>query len=360
MTIRILYTIFFILLQLSCDTDNNSPSVRNTSQNPGNLWLIPRAQVFDGGPGKDGIPALSNPDFVPVDQVDYLKNNDLVLGFRDGAEIRAYPHAILDWHEIINDELNGIKYAVTYCPLTGTGIAWDRELDGKETTFGVSGLLYNTNLIPYDRLSESNWSQIGMKCVNGKFMGDPVIYHHLIETSWQTWKALYPNSKVVSPNTGFDRSYGRYPYGNYKTANDYLLFPVSINDDRIPAKERVLAITDIARTIVYRFSSFTGGVRIIEDELGSNDIIIIGDAEKEYIVAFENQMRGKKRDYVIASDLNNPNVVFIDDLGNKYDLFGYVVSGPDQGKRLGAVTSFMAYWFSLGSFYSNIQIFEAN
>ena len=144
-----LFTIPLVLF-ISCNENTpGSNSARNGSGtgNGGSSitvdWLIPINEVLDGGPGKDGIPALENPENIGVNDIHFLSDSDLVIGFSSGNQARAYPHKILDWHEIINDEVNGKKLAVTYCPLTGTGIGWKRSIDGQTTTFGVSGLLYN-------------------------------------------------------------------------------------------------------------------------------------------------------------------------------------------------------------------------
>lgn len=204
-------------------------------------WLIPEKDILDGGPGKDGIPAINEPRFVNPNEINYMFDNDLVLGFADGDDIRAYPHPILDWHEIINDETENHSLAVIYCPLTGTGIGWDRIIDDNKTTFGVSGLLYNSNIIPYDRKTNSNWSQLLLKSVNGDLKGKAALTYNLLETSWKTWKKMYPNSKVVSSNTGYNRSYGNYPYGGYKVSKQ-LLFPISNTDNRIDLKQRVLGV----------------------------------------------------------------------------------------------------------------------
>ena len=118
-------------------------------------WLIPVNEVFGGGPGKDGIPAISNPKFKPDSTITFLSDDDLVIGVKFEGQLRTYAHLILDWHEIVNDNLGQRYFALTYCPLTGSAIAWDRNLGGEVTTFGVSGLLYNTNLIPYDRATDS-------------------------------------------------------------------------------------------------------------------------------------------------------------------------------------------------------------
>lgn len=346
----------------TCNTESQNPPINSNGggANGGGggsiSWLIPQDQVFDGGPGKDGIPALDNPETLKVNQINYLSDDDLVVGFSNGGEYRAYPHNILDWHEIINDDLNGKKVAITYCPLTGTGIGWNRLLDGKETTFGVSGLLYNTNLIPYDRLSDSNWCQISLKCVNGSLIGDEVESFQVIETTFKTWSEMFPNSTVISSNTGFNRNYERYPYGDYKTNDSKLLFPVSPKDDRLPAKERVLTIIKDEKAKAYRFTRFEEGANIVKDEFGDLDVIIVGDKSKNYIVAFENNLNGSSHTFSIISNSNDGSV-FEDEAGNRYDLFGNVLVGPDIGSTLKPVTSFMAYWFSVGAFYSNVQIF---
>ena len=134
-------------------------------------WLIPKDEVRDGGPGRDGIPALSTPQFITAQEAAFLTGNNLVLGFADGSDVRACLHDILDWHEIINDETANHSIAVIYCPLTGTGIGWNRNVAGTKTTFGVFGLLYNSNIIPCDRSTNSNWSQLLLKSVNGDLIG---------------------------------------------------------------------------------------------------------------------------------------------------------------------------------------------
>ncbi|MGB3152860.1 MAG: DUF3179 domain-containing (seleno)protein, partial [Maribacter sp.] len=189
-------------------------------------WSIPLSEVLDGGPGRDGIPALVNPELVSVSEASFLSNDDLVILFKNGNDVRDYPHLILDWHEIVNDNVGDISLAITFCPLTGTGIGWSRIIDGAETTFGVSGLLYNTNLIPFDRQTNSNWSQILNESVNGELIGTPAELYQLLETNWATATEMYPSLRVVSINTGFSRTYGTSPYGDYNTNNERFLFPV--------------------------------------------------------------------------------------------------------------------------------------
>ena len=163
MRLKIYFLSFLLLGLYACNSQKEPVSL---GQNP--EWLIPIDEIYDGGPGKDGIPALLNPHSVQATEIGYLQDEDLVLGYKVGEEAHAYPHPILDWHEIINDAVGSEAISIIYCPLTGTGIGWDREINGATTSFGVSGLLYNSNIIPYDRLTDSNWSQIQNKCVNGQ------------------------------------------------------------------------------------------------------------------------------------------------------------------------------------------------
>lgn len=231
--------------------------VSQQSTNP--EWLIPSNRVLGGGPGKDGIPALLNPTMVGADdrEVDYLNLRDRVLAIQVNGETRVYPHEILDWHEIINEDIGNEHVAITYCPLTGTGIGWDRAVNGEITTFGVSGLLFNTNLMPYDRATDSYWSQMRFDCVKGAAIGTKAEPIALVETDWNTMVQMYPDAKIVSEQTGFNRDYGRYPYGNYQTNDSYLLFPVEHEDARLPNKERVHGVIIDGEAKVYRFASFT-------------------------------------------------------------------------------------------------------
>lgn len=346
----------------SCVSDQGPGSGGNppTSGIPGtggsNDWLIPVGEVRDGGPGKDGIPAVERPEFTNAAAATYLSDNDLILGMVVGGEARAYPHRILDWHEIINESIGGKSVSIVYCPLTGTGIGWERVILGKETTFGVSGLLYNTNIIPYDRSTNSNWSQLLLKAVNGPAIGEKAKTYSLIETTWGSWKQMYPNTKVVSRNTGFNRDYGRYPYGDYRTNQNFILFPVARVDNRLPAKERVLGVILEDKLKVYSIELFREQNRVIEDQFKGKDLVIIGNKTANFVVAFENSLNAGKR--IFTPVQNKLPVVMRDDLGNEYDIAGRVTSGPDVGKALRDVPRMMSYWFSWASFYPEIELYQ--
>jgi len=330
-----------LLWQCSSSSTVEQPEETDTPE-----WSIPIAEVLDGGPGRDGIPALENPIFLTADDATFLFEEDLVIGFKNGDDIRAYPHTILDWHEIINDNIGNVSLAVTYCPLTGTGIGWNRILNGEETTFGVSGLLFQSNLIPFDRATQSNWSQILNESVNGSLLGEKIDLIGLVETDWKTWQLLYPDTKVVSLETGFSRTYGLYPYGNYRTDNDFFVSPTP-KDDRLPSKDRVLAITDDTNAKVFQFSDFES-VPVIKDTFMNKTHLIVGN--ENFMVSFELNASQNALEFEYAFD-GNSDIVLTDDEGNRWNIFGEAVSGPREGERLASSESFMAYWFSIPAFY---------
>ncbi len=319
-------------------------------------WLIPSNEVFDGGPGKDGIPSVDNPQFASSDAIDYMNDDDLILAIQVGDEVRGYTHPVLDWHEIVNDEVNGLPIAITYCPLTGTGIGWERTINGKETTFGVSGLLYNSNLIPYDRESDSNWSQMANECVNGDLINTPINTYLLVEMSWATWKEMYPDADVITTNTGTNRTYGNYPYGSYRTSNS-LNFPVDIDDDRLHRKERVLGVIINGKAVAYQFEKFSGdNLQLVNDNFEGKDLVIVGSEEKNFLVAFERELDGTVLTFDVLQ--NELPAILEDQDGNKYDIFGKRIEGVDIGKTLATPTNYIGYWFSWGAFYPDTKIYE--
>ncbi len=345
-----LYSFLALATLIGCNK-NELPKPSDTDE-----WIIPANEVFDGGPGKDGIPALTDPEFVSVADATFMADDELVVGYVSGGEVKAYPHLILDRHEIVNDDVDGRKIAIIYCPLTGTGLGWDRVVNGQETTFGVSGLLYNSNIIPYDRSTESNWSQIRLDCVNGDWAGTQAGTFHIVETTWKTWTQMYPNTVVVSTNTGHNRDYGRYPYADYKS-DEGLFFPVAHEDDRLHYKERVHGIIRGEEVTVYRFETLGDSTTAIEDEVGGEDVVVVGNLDANIFVSFKRQLsNGKTLSFSAVQD--ELPIILEDTEGNRWDVFGYALSGPRKGQRLSRTVSFMGYWFSWVAFYPEVEIYE--
>jgi len=320
-----------------------------------NIWLIPVDEVFDGGPGKDGIPALENPQMISAVEATYLNDDDLVIGYKVGNDIRAYAHKVLDYHEIVNDKVGNQPVAITYCPLTGTAIGWDRIIKGNETTFGVSGLLYNSNLIPYDRATDSNWSQMLLLSVNGNLAGTEVNTFMVVETEWATWKQMYPNTKVNSLITGFNRNYFIFPYGDYRTNDNTILFPFSPIDTRLGTKDRVHGVIVDQVAKVYPINNFGEDVTIILDSFQGKSLIVVGSRSRNFAVSFLD-IDG------IGSQLqpvqNNSPIILRDGAGNEWNVFGEVVAGPLTGQRLIPTQSYIGYFFAWGAFYPGAEIYQ--
>lgn len=132
---------------------------------------VPAEQILSGGPGRDGIPAILNPHFIDASKAKFLKGHDTVLGLIMNGKSRAYPIKILNWHEVVNDSIDGRKFVISYCPLCGSGMAFLSRSDKQTLTFGVSGLLYNSDVLMYDHQTESLWSQIRGKAISGTAAG---------------------------------------------------------------------------------------------------------------------------------------------------------------------------------------------
>lgn len=237
---------------------------------------IPPEQIMRGGPPRDGIPSLDKPKFVTRAEADFLKPEDRVLGIVVQGVARAYPVSILNWHEVVNDSIGDTPILVTFCPLCGTGMTFSPVLDGKKMTFGVSGLLYNSDVLLYDRQSESLWSQVMATSVVGPMIGRKLPLITTWNTSWQDWRARHPNTQVLSTDTGFSRDYLRNPYLGYEDSRQ-ILFDVREASDQFHPKELVLALTDGERQKAWPFSELRKAGTTVKDTLNGKPILISYD-----------------------------------------------------------------------------------
>jgi len=347
-----------------------SSSSSPTSGNGDNLfgsnidWLINPSEIVDGGPGIDGIPSLENPRFTIASEVEFLQDGRRVTAIRIDDDIRAYPHQIMDHHEIVNDSFDDIDVAVTFCPLTGTSIGIERNLGGNSVEYGVSGLLFRNNLIMYDRFSTSFWSQMQLRSVGGDFGGIDVNVVQVIETDWATWKQMYPNSRVLNTNTGSERNYSGFLYGSEYTTNDQqIIFPINNNDDRLNRKDRVHAIlpsgaNQNVEVKAYTLKDFSDGTVIVNDSFMGNDYLIIGNLEHDFINAFRlSNAFEQSLEFTVLDDPSG-NVIMTDQAGNEWDIFGYAVSGPNEGEQLTPARSYTGYWFALADFFPEIELYN--
>lgn len=232
---------------------------------------VPLDQIIAGGPGKDGIPSLLHPSFVLAPDVTFLQGDDRVLGISEGREAKAYPVKILNWHEIVNDRIGGRPIVVTYCPLCGTGIAFEAMSQGRSLTFGVSGLLYQSDLLMYDHQTKSLWSQIAMQAVTGLLTGTRLTPKFLEHTTWAEWRAQHPTALVLSTKTGYVRDYDRDPYLGYAQQPD-LMFPTDHVDPRYHQKEWVVGIEANGAFKAYPFSELKKAKGIVTDQVNGQAV----------------------------------------------------------------------------------------
>ncbi len=264
-------------------------------------YIVDPEDIVSGGPPMDGIPSIDDPKFVTVEEADkWIADNELVLGLIYNGTKRVYPLQIMTWHEIVNEEIQGEPILISYCPLCGSGIAYKRTINGETVEFGTSGKLYNSNLVMYDRKTNSYWTQIGGQAIVGELTGMELISISIDTVPWREWKAVHPDSEVLSQDTGFDRPYGNDPYGSYYE-NSFVFFPVEDIDRSVHPKTVVFGVEVNATFKAYREDDLIE-MGEIEDTVAGTNIMIKRD--EAGIVTITNIDTGeeivKERDFWFA------------------------------------------------------------
>ena len=327
-------------------------------------YSIPAWQILSGQ-RKDGIPALTNPQMARVGQpgTEYLREDDRVIGLIFEGEAIAVPLNIMWWHEVVNLDGATSAVAVTHCPLTGSSLAFDRHpVSGRQ--FGVSGLLFKTNLIMYDRTgwsaSESLWPQMirGARC--GPNDGVPLPMISIIETTWRGWQQLHPQTKVIIDNTGHDRPYQSYPYGAYDLEeNGQLLFPIGqAIDKRRPPKERVLGIPDGTGGVAFPFGELDemGEVAVVRGSTSRGSIVVVWERSREGAMAFRPELNGAP----VTLRAVDGKVVDVE-TGSEWRMDGRAISGPLEGQSLAPIEeAFVSFWFAWHAFCPDTDLWSAS
>lgn len=229
-------------------------------------------EIYRGGPPPDGIPSIDNPRFTPTGEVDFLREDDQVIGFSHNDEHRAYPFRVLIWHEIVNDVVGGKPVMATYCPLCGTAMMFSRTYQGQVLTFGVSGLLYNSDVLMFDRQTRSLWSQLGLKAVAGEWVGTDLEWLPSEQMTWAAWRERYPDSQVLNTDTGHRRDYVNLPYGGYFNSPE-VMFPVRENRHDLPAKDWVAGVRHAEAEKAYPLAQLPSG-EWLSDTIGGAPVTL--------------------------------------------------------------------------------------
>lgn len=227
--------------------------------------IIRLTEIQAGGPPKNGIPALDHPAFVSASEADRnLEANDMILGIQLKGFAKAYPVRILNWHEVVNDDVGEQPVLISWCPLCGSGLVYDPRANGSRYTFGVSGLLYQQNLLFFDQETESLWSQIRGQSVAGALAGTSLLLLPVTMTSWRSWKAQYPQTLVLSFQTGYKRDYSADPYRD---------FPLD--------RRMALVVSHHGQTKIYPYSELKKAGPQLKDEFAGSSFTILFDAKQQ-------------------------------------------------------------------------------
>jgi hypothetical protein len=319
--------------------------------------IVPLDQIVSGGPPPDGIPSIDNPKFISVQEASkFLEDSELVLGLNINGDIRAYPLQILVWHEIVNDEVGGVPVAVTYCPLCFTNQVFNRTIDGKQEVveFGTSGKLYNSNLVMYDRTSKSLWSQALAEGIVGKHAGTKLERIPFDLAYWKEWKQLYPESKVLSRDTGSNRPYGADPYGDYYSNSD-LLFPVLNRDDRLGLKEIVVGFENKEQHKAYRLQEIENK-KVINDQVNGKPIALF--SLYPFMVRGYDPIVVEDEELTLQFEYDADNNRIIDkQTGSEWNFEGMAITGQMKGKQLTRLPYDEGFWFEWIAFHPKSGIY---
>lgn len=295
-------------------------------------------EIAWGGVRKDGIPSLDNPTLIKGTQADYLKSDDLVFGVSINGDERAYPLRIMGWHEMFNEVIGGVPVALAYCTLCGSGILFETQVSGrrKPLIFGSSGFLYRSNKLMFDRETHSLWNQYTGKPVVGPLVNSGIALKQrpVVITTWESWQASHPGTRVLSLNTGHRRNYGSGVVYREYFASPELMFPALVDQSAHRQKDYVFAIRQFGAARAWPLDAFSR-TRVINDAIASRPLVLIGNSNKRTVRAYE-----RKSHRFQASDGG-----LVDQNGQKWTLTEEALIGPD-GTRLPRVAGHISYWFA--------------
>ena len=271
--------------------DNNPPEEIEIFETDGLKHSVPLNEIIGGGPPKDGIPSIDNPKFISPNQAsDWLEDDEPGIAFSNNGINRFYPFQILVWHEIVNDTVSDQQVLITYCPLCLSGIVFDPWVLGERVEFGTSGKLWQSNLVMYDRKTDSLWSQILGQAIAGELTGTKLKVLPYDQMRFGRWKNLNPNGEVLSRETGASRFYGVDPYGDYYTVPE-TIFPTSPQDDRLEPKDYVLGIVINDKTKAY-FPEAVKREGVVTDEFAGKTVVAKYEPDIDAVRIFEKLENG--------------------------------------------------------------------
>jgi hypothetical protein len=333
---------------------------------------VPMEEIVPGGPPKDGIPAIDNPRFESIQAGEaWLKDPEPVVFFENRGVARAYPYRILIQHEIVNDEVGGLPVTITFCPLCNTALAFDRRHGDRLLDFGTTGWLRHSDLVMYDRQTETWWQQASGEAIVGELAGEELRFLPAQTVSWGDFKAAYPDGQVLSRDTGYGRDYGRNPYVGYddlEGGKPWSHFFLKKTDNRLRPMERVVAVLAGDRTMAFPFS-ILADVRVVNDEVDGRPIVILWApgtasgldapqvADGRDVGAsgvFDRRLGGRE----LTFEPLTPGRFRDRETGTEWNILGQGLSGPLQGRVLRPVSHGDYFWFAWAAFRPETRIWS--
>jgi hypothetical protein len=327
------------------------------------------SEVFSGGPPKDGIPSIDAPKFVTTAEADqWLQPQEPVVLVQVGDDARAYPLQIMTWHEIVNDTVGGLPLTVTFCPLCNTAIAFQRTLDGRGLDFGTTGRLRFSNLIMYDRQTESWWQQAGGDAIAGELAGRQLAFYPATTVSWDEFKAAHPDGQVLARETGFGRDYGSNPYVGYDDVNSSpFLFRGPATPGALSPMARVLTVDLNGEAVAYPYDVLAEAL-VVNDVVGGQPVAVFwqpgvasaldsssiaAGRDVGSAAAFSPELNGRQHTFV-----NQRGRIVDAETGSVWNLSGQAVEGELAGQQLAPVVGVNHFWFSWAAFKPETRIYQ--
>jgi hypothetical protein len=331
---------------------------------------VPYSTILSGGPPKDGIPAIDEPRYVSVNEADeWLAPQEPVILLERGGAARAYPLQILTWHEIVNDELGGVPVMVTFCPLCNTAIAFERIFDGQVLDFGTTGRLRFSNLIMYDRQTETWWQQATGEAIVGEHTGRQLTHIPAAIIAWADFRDTFPEADVLSRETGYRRNYGQNPYAGYDdVGSSPFLYDGPTPPGTLPPMARVLTVDLETEAVAYSYDLLEE-VKVVNDTVGGAPVVVLWFPGTASALDTSNIALGREVGAAVAYSRNLDGQVLslrieegriLDDQTNtEWDMFGRAVNGPLSGSKLSPVVSINHFWFSWAAFRPETRVYQA-
>ncbi|MGE3273031.1 MAG: DUF3179 domain-containing protein [Chloroflexota bacterium] len=329
---------------------------------------VPLSEIQSGGPPRDGIPPIDQPAFVtPEAAAAWLADDEPVVVYEENGDARAYPLQILIWHEIVNDTVGGRPVTVTFCPLCNTAIAFDRRLDGVTYDFGTTGNLRRSDLVMWDRQTESWWQQITGEAIVGELAGARLTPVPAAIQSFAAFRAAFPVGQVLSRETGFNRAYGRNPYVGYDDIASSPFLYSGPADGRLPPMARVVTVALNGEAAAYPFSHLEQH-GVVHDSVGGTPIVVL--FQKGTASALDAGRIAGSRDIgaagVFAPTIEGRALTFRNDGGrlldnetnSEWDALGRAVTGPLAGQRLQPIVHANHFWFAMAAFYPEVRVWQ--